>query len=447
MAGPEGPDLIPGFEEFWAPGSDTPDTLEKEVLERPVFSKGRAALYPRGVVYNGPWETMNDGVCVAVRRNACALRRQGVPVFLASLTHTHWNRGYVEKSFYHELPPSVLQEINHLTECEHEKTLARFLHFVPTSGFLGQQEQFPMGGEEIKRLLLTRTIAYMALEWDKFPADWVRVFNRFGRIAVPCARNKRDLEAAGVVRSIDIIPHAMGLQDPMRQVKAKWTGGPVRFLHVGKWEPRKNQHTMLGGFLSAFDPSDEVFLTLHCKPFWGARDYPTTADASRHYWLEKDDIKAKGWTRETFAQHVKFSWAVTLTRDEMCEMYRGHHVYVSSGRAEGFDLCAFDGKVAGHVVVHVGHGGTEDYTNGSDVYVQYDTITAPPKGYQAPDGTLWPEPTANDYAVALRHARTNVRGPCEKFDAKPYKIDAIGKLLEASVRALAKDHDIEWAPK
>lgn len=436
------PDLIPGLEDFWAPGPVTPETLEREAIERPRFSQGRPARYPVGVIYHGPWETMNDGVCIAVRRNACALRRQNLPVFLSSLTHTHWNRGYVEKSFHHELPPSVLAEVDHLTECQHDKTIARVLHFVPTTGFLEQQIQAPLGSEDTRRVLLSRTLAYMALEYDKFPADWVRAFNLFGRIAVPCEKNKRDLEAAGVVRPIDVIPHSMALRDPIRTVKASWTGGTKRFLHVGKWEPRKNQHGLLGGFLTAFCPTDDVHLTLHCKPFWGAPNYPTTPDESRHYWLEQPQIKQRGWDRSTFAQHVTFQWAVTLTREELVEVYRGHHAYVSCARAEGFDLCAFDAKVAGHLLVHVGHGGTVDYASVFDVLVPYTDFSSPPEQYNAPKGTRWPNPTHEDYAVALRKAYEALNSPVAPFDSTPYKLDAVGKMLLKSIFALVKEHDI-----
>jgi glycosyltransferase involved in cell wall biosynthesis len=444
------PDLVPGLEDFWAPEAETEESIAKMVEGDPHFAHTRRARFGVGVVYQGPWETMHDGVCIAVRRNACALRRAGFPVFLSSLTHTHWNRGFVEKSFHFELPPEVLDEVGHLTDMQHSKTIARIVHFVPTTNFLAEQDRPSIAGADVKDVMLTRTMAYMALEYDHFPEYWVHVWNKFGRILVPCEKNKRDLEAAGVKAAIDVIPHPMAFRDPMGKVRTSYSpfaGGSdniVRFLHVGKWEPRKNQHMMIGGFLHAFEPGQgSPTLTIHSKPFWGVEGYPCTPEESRYQWLQDEDVKANGWTQESYDKHILVNWNELKTRQEMADMYAAHHVYVSPGRAEGFDLCAFDGKVAGHLMVYVPNGGPEDFATDTDVRVMVDVASRPPKQYNAPKGVMWPDPTAAEYAHAFQNAVEKIATSLTPFDRRPYRLDAVGKKLAASVLALARDHDLD----
>jgi hypothetical protein len=218
----------------------------------------------------------------------------------------------------------------------------------------------------------------------------------------------------------------------------------ARFLHVGKWEPRKNQHRLIGAFLDAFEPHSPNFLHLHCKPFWGAKPYPVTFDESRHLWLEADWVKAKGWTRDLFESHITCTWNTTLPRPSLCVMYAAANVYVSSGRSEGFDLCAFDGKLAGHLMVHMGYGGPQDFATDTDIAVAYEQMDSPPNGYLVPPGCQWPNPTVIEYSKALRQASEKIRSnqPLTAFQNEPFRIDAVGHQLAAAVEALALDHDL-----
>lgn len=441
------PDVVPALAEFWAPEEQTVENLEQQVQGEPTFAHSRKAKHPFGVIYNGSWETLHDGVCIAVRRNACALRRAGVPVFLSSFTHSHWNRGYVEKSFHHELPPEVLSEVGHLTETEHEYTIARILHFVPTNGFLLQQNRPRMGSPQAHAILLSRTIAYMALEMDVFPALWIDTFNSFGGILVPCTGNAEDLRKAGVDVPISVVPHPMALKDPIRKIKIKSTheGGTVRLLHVGKWEPRKNQHVLIGAFLRAFTPNSGVSLTIHSKPFWGVATYPCEPGVSIAYWLQDEKVQASGWNKDNINLSLKINWNITLSRRSLCDLYSDKHVYVSSGRAEGFDLPAFDAKVVGLRMVYASEKGPPDFCTPGDVRVAADLRSAPPPQYNMPEGTMWRSPDVGEYADALREAVRRVREePSDSpLDTTRFKIDAVGQVLKREVVRLAEAHNIE----
>jgi len=425
------PELIPGLEEFWTP-DESMEGLEREVRSKPPrFATSRPAQYDYGFVYRGPFETISDGVCTAVRRNACALRRSGVPVFLQSPTHLHWNNGVVERAYYSELPFEVLAEVDHITEPKHARTLGWFEHFVPDLAKLIQlTEPGALGADaEIKPSMLKSTAAVVALEHDVIPPSWIERFNMFGRVIVPCHANEEWLRASGIQVPVHVVVHPLSLKDPIRRVpKAAFKGGTFCFLHVGKWEPRKNQHVLIGAFLREFDPSDNVQLILKCNPYWSADGYPPTAQASIDWWLKRPDIAKKwGESWSTCRDAIVPIWKQQYTREEMTLLYSKSHAYVQSGRSEGFDLCALDAKIAGLRMVGVFWGGPSQFhTPEDDIQIGWTARVIPPKGYQAPDGVLWPDPPVSFYAHALRKAFDRRNEPVPSFDAKPYLIDSVG---------------------
>ena len=148
----------------------------------PKFGLSHEQGLPYGITYRGPWETANDGVCIAVRRNACALRRAGIPVFLTSFSHMHWNNGIAENAFYKDLPRSVLDEVDHLTEPKHRLTVGWIEHFVPTlEKLIGvTRPQGTAADPKIKARMLKSTAAYIALEHESLPQQWVELLDRFG---------------------------------------------------------------------------------------------------------------------------------------------------------------------------------------------------------------------------------------------------------------------------
>jgi len=433
------PDLVPGLEEFWTP-DESLEGLEKEIARKPPkFGLGKPHQHPFGVTYRGPWETMHDGVCIAVRRNACALRRAKIPVFLQSFSHKHWNRGIVESSFYKDLPPAVIEEVDHLTELHHERNVAMIHHFVPSKGeFAGQLHPGPIpGGEQARVSMIKRTAAYAALEYDKIPEQWIEGFNAFACVIVPCGTNAGWLRAAGIGVPVHVVPHPMALRDPMRSAKAKYTAGTFRFLHVGKWEPRKNQHAVIGAFLHEFGPNDDVQMVLKCTPYWSGKDYPQNVSESVMYWLKNPKVIEKGWTGSNVAKHLQVLWKRSLTREELVDLYSSCHSYLQIGRSEGFDLPAFDARVAGLRLVAMAWGGPADFIGTDDIRIRYTDFSAPAAAYEAPEGTLWPKPPMDELQAAMGAAFILRKTPYEVFDASAYTIDVIGQKLRSIVETIA----------
>jgi glycosyltransferase involved in cell wall biosynthesis len=443
QAKPGQPDLIPGLEDFWSP-DESLESIEQEVEKLPPkYATGRALPNDYGVVYRGPFETMSDGVCIAVRRNAFALRRAKLPVFLQSRGHLHWNDGIVERTYYGELPAALRAEVDHITEPKHARTVVWFEHFVPTLDLLiALTSPSPLGGDaQSKALTLKSTVAYVAIEHSVLPSSWVDRFNMFARVLVPCQANRDWLIGSGVTVPVDVVPHPLGLKDPMRSVKAQYKGGTFRFLHVGKWEPRKAQHRMLGGFLLAFKPGDDVQLVLKCNPYWNADDYPRDVLTSLQRLLKPGNPEfnnPNGWTVESASKCIRVIWNMLFTREEMAKLYGVCHAYVQSGLTEGFDLACLDAKVAGLRVAGVGWGGPKDFLHPvDDLCIPWEGFALPPKGYRCPEGVTWPDPKFDDYAMSMSVAYDRRSRPVVLFDATPYLIDAVGAKLRAVATEMA----------
>lgn len=431
---PSTPELIPGLEDFWAPDQSL-EAVEREVENKPPkFAPGRQAKYEYGFVYRGPWETLADGVCKAVRGNACALRRSGIPVFLQSPMHMHWNKGIVERCSHWELPRQVLDQVDHLCTPDHARTIGWIEHFVPTfAKLVALTEPQNMGPDaNLKPAFLRSSAAFMALEHDVIPPQWLDRLHMFGRVIVPCEANARWLRDAGIQIPVHVVVHPLDVKDPIRRAKAKpYEGGTFRFFHMGKWEPRKNQHYAIGGFLRAFKPDDPVHFLIKASAFWNAPGYPSVPEESVAQWLCHPDVKANGWDEGKLRSRLRVSWNEKWSREDIAETYAASHCYVQSGRSEGFDLPCLDAKVAGLRVVAVGFGGPEHFLTSDDIRVQYKRSLAPPAKYFCPTGTLWPAPGSGEYGEAMRQAFDRRFEPAGTFDVRPYLVDSVGAQLRA----------------
>ena len=452
---------------FWSPEAETEDSLVKSASET-HFALGRSAQFSNGVMYTGTWETYTDALCIAVRRCAFALRRQ-LPVFLNSLENVHWNDGIVEKAFYHELPEPVRDEVDHMTECKHATTVAKILHFVPQTDFLANicTARMTSGGEtnafqQMHDLILKRTIAYVSTEMTVLKS-WIPYLNKFGAVVAPSEFTVEILKSDGLTVPCYAIPYPIDFKSPFWKVRSeKPLKGPPRFLHIGKWEPRKNQHNLIGAFLQNYTPYSGATLTIHSSAFWSKAPYPSTPEESMKYWLQNSPAVSKFWNEHSMRDRIKIKWNKVLTREQLASLYEKNDIYVSSGVAEAFDLCALDAKVAGLILLRLGSGGPwgREFYDGNDVYVLGDTVvpvlnnvSTPdmeiPAGYSqnyAPKGNFWKKYSANIIRYGLTEAENKARNRSddlkdERSSLEPYKLDSVGMALKKVVLDLIGDKD------
>ncbi|MFA4971462.1 MAG: hypothetical protein WC683_02535 [bacterium] len=434
-----------GLEEFII-DEQCEGSIEQQLAEHgDMWKEGRAAKHERGIVYKAPWETQHDGVCIAARRHARALRMTGVPVFLQSDSFTHSNLGVVSEVEYFSLPGLVRAEVDGITQVDHGQSLLLIRHCVPTRGALEALVYPPVMrllNHEQLTVVRKAMILFSAFETDKLDEDAVRYMNMLGRVWVTCDKNKQWLSAAGVDEAhIVVVPHPFYGKDPMAQPRTGKRTGLFRFLNVSKWEPRKAQHDLIGGFLLAFGPADDAELVLKCNPFARVEGYPADWQASIEQWAANEKVSAR-WTKEKIYERVKVLWKAHMTRAELAQLYRECDVYVSTGRAEGFDLPAFDAKLSGMRMIHAASGGPEMFHQpGVDVLIDPTAETQPfhPIYNAAPDAR-WCGFDATHVSHALMAAYACFRDPIPAFDRSRYTMKAVGAVMRQSCNELLKEH-------
>ena len=409
------------------------------------FAPSHGTKHLRGIVYRGPYENPTDGVCVAVRRHANALAGTGVPLFLKSSSYSvQCETGTQVLSRYCELDEEVLAELGTLTACEMQECVLSIQHIYPTlrgiDAVLRPRTMASIDPNGLRRVAAS-TIILGAWERDRVGEETAGLLNMAGGIWVPCQSNKKALQDSGVIRPIDVIPHPHYDDDPILSVKrSSLQARPFRFLHVGKWEPRKDQHTMIGGFLKWFSPRENVDLVIKTRPYGQWKAYPETSSKSIEKWLSDPDVQAQGWTAEAVNEHIKIISARLARSDpqggvSMVSLYGMCDAYVSSGHGEGFDLPAYDAKLSGMPMVFCPHTGPEDFSTEGDVEIHTEPAPCDPYYGWEPE-CCWQGYDSQDIGSAMRVAYTKRDLPRAPLDRSGFTMAAVGQAMKASCQRL-----------
>jgi len=443
---------------------DDPNSEQRDMAD--IITSGRfecaptkSAEYPVGVIYRGPWETEWAGVQSSVRRHARALAKTGMPVWLVSLNHQMEyldEDGNIASGFadHTSLAPSVVREVGHLTTCKHAQSLVSIEHRVFSPEAIISLA-YPAGMMRVDPTYVRRvnatTILFTVLERSEPDEDTRRAvfaMSLLGEVWVPCERNRRVLVDSGVPEDkIWVMPHPIPSNDELWLHKHCPPKDRIRLVNIGKWEPRKGQHELIGGFLKAFKPDDKIELVMKYAPFGVWKDYPATPQESVATWMQDSGVQANGWTVDSIQKRLLL-FGQYLPRSVLVRYLAESHIYVSAGRAEGFDMSALDAKILGLRLVVMGHGGAEDFCETSDVQVVSKPVPAHP-GYDW-NGAKWAGYNVDDMSDALRAAvdlerRGDTKVP---LNPTPFMEVEVGRRMLDRCLSLSRQlgGDVEFEP-
>lgn len=436
------------LEEFAAQSEGPMAELVDLASKGEVFAPGRPMKHEVGINYVGPWETKNDGVAIAVRRHARALRKTGIPVFLRSDNYLCADDGAPCLVEYSALSPVVLAEVGHMTEPTHAGGVLLVRHCVPTDLNVASLAFPPRAIEFLDEASLERyrrsTVLFAAFEADAFSPEIVQYLGLLGQVWVTCDKNMEALAREGLDPArLRVIPHPFYKGDPMAKLPPRKprAGRPFRFLNVSKWEPRKGQHALIGGFLRAFQPVDPVELILKINPFVPCKHYPEGPEESIASWIENEEVRSRGWNEHNVRLKVRIFFKLKLTREDLSRFYAESDAYVSAGRAEGFDLPAFDAKLAGLKLLYAHSGGPEMFATGTDIELCSEKKREPfHPMYGACERATWSAFDAADVARAMTRAIDLEDSEQEEFDRSRYTLSAVGTTMREACNALAKEN-------
>lgn len=371
-----------------------------------AFARGTPAKHPYAVLYQGEHETVWDGTGVAVRLHARALAATGVPVVLRSFSNVVIGASGVPEPVHAVgLPEPVKREVGALRDTSAAVTVPLIKHGVIRSEAHVRRMVVPPGAIHhdpevllaLRQSLYQSTILYTVWERDRIDPGVAVQLGRVAQCWVPCEQNRELLVAAGVAReNVRVVPHPYDPAAPLCRLIERRSVPTRRFYSIGRWEARKGQHELLGAFLRAFLPGEATLVIKYTGGQWDC--YPSPEQSVEH-WLTGNRAPP-AWTRETFTRNVQLI-GERLAADQILKLHFTNNIYVSAGHGEAWCLPAFDAKVAGNRLVHVGFGGTADFASAGDIAVPWQ-LGPVHASYPWEPGARWAHYDSEDLAMALR---------------------------------------------
>jgi hypothetical protein len=430
---------------------------------RQQFRPGVPAQHPVGVHFQGPWDQPADGFHEHVRRQVRALALVGCPVHLTGL------RPLVH---YGALPGSeeekILAQMAPLTDATLGRAAAHIQMTVPGDGQLQRLVQFSqsamrvLGPDDMARIHASRVLYTV---WERYPAPEADVesLNRVGQCWTACEQNRRMLIGSGVAEEkVRTVPLPYFDDDPLLAfaLRAKKPRKIPRFYHIGKWEPRKDQHRMIGCFLRAFRPAEaELYLkTSRFAP--RLADYPQGAVDSVRFWMTTDvRVIDNGWrfpgashlVNEAPLEEIEIQRALgflglkiydtRLSEDQIRGLHGACDVYLSLSHGEGWDMPAFDAKLAGNRMIYTMSGGPQDFSAVNDFMIPVKGDLRCHPLYRWPDGSLYVDHADAKVEAAMAKAADQVRthGATTTVDLERFRAHNVGKLMLKHLRELASN--------
>jgi len=323
----------------------------------PPFKEGQPSEHALGVLYQGPWESMADGFNEHVRRCARALALTGCPVHL---------RGF--------LPPDTSRarycspEIDAIAQTSINRYSVQVNQVIVTPAvaqrmvvhrYLSAKEM-----QDINRYRVVSTV----LERDRVSPDIVRSLQQMAQVWVACHANRDTLVRCGLApERVKVVPIPYFPDDPLLALRGRVRKpGVPRFYHIGKWEPRKAQDQIILAFMQAFKPG-EAHLVLKTTLWSPPKNdsYPMNPEIAI---AKAIHAGVRGWTDKNWKSSIEII-SDRLTDRQLLALHRFGDVYVTLSRGEGFDMPAFDAKLAGNVLVYTPSGGPQDFAGAGDYLV------------------------------------------------------------------------------
>ena len=404
---------------------------DEKIVAKNYWAPGTAATHEYGVLYQAEWETQWDGTAVAARLHARALAAQGIPVLLKSFSGVVVNaEGVPEPLFAVGLPDAVKAEVGTLPETS-IGTLAILLKHLVVRG-QGALDGYLMprhvAHSDVMALLALRkavydsTITYTVWERDRIAPGIAQLLGRCGQAWVPCGQNAVALTRSGVpLDKVHVVPHPYEPTDPICRLTERKPITGRRFYSIGRWEPRKALHELVGAFMLAFRPGDDATLTIKTSPgSW--KGYPGPEE-SVAWWLKRFDY----WAADKLAAHVAIDQR-RYPRSRILKLHFDHNIYVSPSHGEAWNLPAFESKLAGNLLVHLPFGGTADFGTAEDVPIAFEMEPVAAVYGWEPDAE-WASVTIDEIAMALR--KTSAPSAFVRPDhyERVFGFDAVGRKM------------------
>lgn len=195
-------------------------------------------------------------------------------------------------------------------------------------------------------------VAYTTWEALSVPSkEFMDELRLFDRIWVPCEHNRKLLALDGRFSAARFatIPHAFAedsLPDRRRPRRDDIGARPYRFYYIGHWNGRKNPAGVIRAWARAFTKADPVELVMQV---------PRASDLA-----VMTAIHGVGAELRDRMAPIRIS-ATPITEIEIRDLHRTADCFVSTSRAEAWNLPAFHAMLAGRAIIATRGLGSDDF--------------------------------------------------------------------------------------
>lgn len=439
-------ELVDQLGKHFGTGDERPS---EEEMGQELAAPGEDALLPVGIVYSANWKTLESGMDKHAREQVLSLAMSGLPVHLQS-TSTQFK-------LRDELDEEVLS-VEYLENVSFSRTAITIRQLVIHNLETFQAHIIPRSarslGEETINRVCNSTIVYTSWERDRVHPEYLDTLKKVGQLWVPCEANKRAFVSSGMnADRVKVVPYPYNPPDHNIAFPRGGENIPPhrRFYHIGKWEPRKNQHMMIGAFLKAFNPNkDKVSLLLKVSSFkslsapYNWADYPNVEE-SLDFWMRDSDVVKNGWNQHNVDRLIRIITDKVSDAD-IQKIHKGNNIYVSTSHGEGWDIPAFEAKVSGNRLIHTGFGGSEDYAISEpgrgrfdqDCKFQY-SMQPVHSGYLWESDAKWATPDFYDMVEVMRRVQAPRSRVIPRYFNEKFSRAAVGQQMRGHIQELAEE--------
>lgn len=295
------------------------------------------------VVFSATWNRLEVGWDIAVRALARAMRV-----------------GSVDCRLYPPnvpMSPEVTHEVGHLAHA-----VTRWDLFIQSSCFA--RADMIQGTIAHLRRQPGKQVLFTMFERRQFDQRIASLLKPLTAVLVPCSSNRDALRKIGVQNAVWFpVPHFP--DDPLLTLPPPKEARV--FYWMGNWSPRKAPDNLVRAFLRAFHP-DEAELRLKTGPWRFHAGWPEPEDIIAAE-LGGERVRKMGWTGSNWQGSIKVDRR-GMSRSEVVGLVHGQgDVYVSASRGEGYDMPAYEAKLARRRVITTDSGGPRDFLGENDILI------------------------------------------------------------------------------
>lgn len=276
----------------------------------------------------------------------------------------------------------------------------------------------------------THLAGYTVTESEQIPFGWRPNMHSVDRLFTATEFNANVFAAADIPASmIHVLPHVAdsNTYTPRKKISDFDAGNKFRFLHVVSNFNRKDTGGLVAAYCSAFCGSDDVSLVIKVPEYVGLEKLKASILDAAFPWMSanSNNLPHILLIQETFSE------------EQMAELYKAAHVYVSFERGKGWDLPAMEAMLSAVPTVGLNWGANTTFQTKQNsilidphphtIFAAQDLV----ENKELYTGHTWATYDLSDAAIALRDAYDNFDQ--HQIKANQTAVEISGKYSEKSI--------------